>query len=139
MSETDILVTPHGAQMTNILFMEQNSSIMEFYPKGWEDLAGVGQYVYKWLSDWAGMRHQGVWRDPEGPPCADPTDKWQCFSDFKDRQIGHNTTYFSKWASRVLQEMTEYKLSTSVKGADLSAPNSCRCGYSNNPQIGTSV
>ncbi|KAJ4813515.1 hypothetical protein LUZ62_026081 [Rhynchospora pubera] len=132
MSETDILVTPHGAQMTNILFMERNSSVMEFYPKGWEDLAGVGQYVYKWLSDWAGMRHQGVWRDPEGPPCPDPSDKLQCFFDFKDRQIGHDTVYFSKWASKVLQDMKEHRQAIPVKGNDLSATrtNFCQCGTS---------
>ncbi|KAF3339386.1 hypothetical protein FCM35_KLT16857 [Carex littledalei] len=130
MSETDILVTPHGAQMTNIMFMERNSSVMEFYPKGWEELAGVGQYVYKWISDWAGMRHQGVWRDPEGPPCPDPTDMLQCFFDFKDRQIGHDTAYFSKWASKVLQDMKEFKQSISIKGEYSSATStsSCQCG-----------
>ncbi|RRT80768.1 hypothetical protein B296_00003120 [Ensete ventricosum] len=76
MSETDVLVSPHGAQLTNLFLMDKNSSIMELYPKGWKELAGVGQYVYHWMADWAGMQHKGSWRDPQGEKCQH-TDKLQ--------------------------------------------------------------
>ncbi|KAF3328165.1 subtilisin-like protease SBT5.3 [Carex littledalei] len=66
MSETDILALPHGAQLTNLFFMDKNSSVMEFFPKGWKDLAGPGQFVYQWISAYSGMRHVGTWHDPKG-------------------------------------------------------------------------
>ncbi|KAK3231002.1 hypothetical protein Dsin_002883 [Dipteronia sinensis] len=34
MTNTDVLASPHGAQLTNMLFMDQNSSVMEFFPRG---------------------------------------------------------------------------------------------------------
>ncbi|KAK7250538.1 hypothetical protein RIF29_33041 [Crotalaria pallida] len=64
MSLTDILISPHGAQLTNMFLMEKNSSVMEFFPKGWQKLAGVGQYVYRSIASWAGMKHEGSWRGP---------------------------------------------------------------------------
>ncbi|KAM1225367.1 hypothetical protein ACFX13_044843 [Malus domestica] len=33
MTSTDILASPHVAQLTNMLFMDRNSSVMEFFPK----------------------------------------------------------------------------------------------------------
>ncbi|KAJ3676942.1 hypothetical protein LUZ60_002666 [Juncus effusus] len=129
MSETDILVTPHGAQMTNIIFMDKNNSVMEFYPKGWDDMAGIGQYVYKWLSDWAGMRHQGAWRDSQGPPCSDFNDKPLCFTDYKNRQIGDDLAYFSKWARKVITEMKEYKKDVELRESELPVKEMrCQCG-----------
>lgn len=104
MTETDILVSGHGAQLTNMIFMNKNSSLLEFFPKGWLELAGVGQYVYLWMADWSGMRHRGQWRDPEGEKC--PYDnKADCFSFYKDQKVGHNETYFASWMARVLQEV----------------------------------
>ncbi|CAL5384017.1 unnamed protein product [Camellia sinensis] len=35
MTNTDIMASPHGAQLTNMLFMDRGSSIMELFPKGW--------------------------------------------------------------------------------------------------------
>ncbi|KAK2662908.1 hypothetical protein Ddye_001482 [Dipteronia dyeriana] len=66
MSKTDILVSPHGAQLTNMFLMNRNSGVMEFFPKGWLKIACVGQYVYHWIASWSGMRHHGAWRDPNG-------------------------------------------------------------------------
>ncbi|KAF5955342.1 hypothetical protein HYC85_008198 [Camellia sinensis] len=40
MTNTDIVASPHGAQLTNMLFMDRGSSIMEFFPKGWLEHAG---------------------------------------------------------------------------------------------------
>uniref|UniRef100_A0A803MCD0 Glycosyltransferase 61 catalytic domain-containing protein n=2 Tax=Chenopodium quinoa TaxID=63459 RepID=A0A803MCD0_CHEQI len=74
MSITDILVSTHGAQLTNMFLMDRNSSVMEFFPKGWLKLAGVGQYVYHWIASWSGMKHQGAYRDPNGEPCPYPED-----------------------------------------------------------------
>ncbi|RZC64345.1 hypothetical protein C5167_008035 [Papaver somniferum] len=109
MSSTDILVSPHGAQLTNMFFMDKNSSIMEFYPKGWLKLAGIGQYVYKWIASWSGMKHQGAWRDPNPDPdlrkCEFPEDDRRCMTIYKDGMIGHNETYFTEWARNVLAEV----------------------------------
>ncbi|XP_010272961.1 PREDICTED: uncharacterized protein LOC104608622 [Nelumbo nucifera] len=105
MGSTDILVSPHGAQLTNMFLMDTNSSVMEFFPKGWLKLAGVGQYVYQWIASWAGMRHEGAWRDPNGDACPYPEDDRRCFNIYKGGQIGYNDTYFSKWASDVLKQV----------------------------------
>ncbi|XXG65429.1 hypothetical protein AAC387_Pa05g3133 [Persea americana] len=59
MSETDILASPHGAQLMNMFLMERDSGVMEFYPRGWLELTGVGQDVYKWEASRSRMRHQG--------------------------------------------------------------------------------
>lgn len=110
MSETGVLVTQHGAQLTNMIFMDRNSSIMEFFPKAWLGYAGVGQYVYHWMADWAGMRHEGAWRDEMDEAkditdhtCSFPPRESRCFMYYKDRQIGHNQTYLAHWACRVLR------------------------------------
>ncbi|KAI3439259.1 uncharacterized protein J3R85_004986 [Psidium guajava] len=47
MSMTDILVSPHGAQLTNM------SRPVLFN---------------RWLASWSGMRYEGAWRDPDGDP-----------------------------------------------------------------------
>ncbi|KAK7368829.1 hypothetical protein VNO80_10860 [Phaseolus coccineus] len=41
-----------------MFLMERNSGVMEFFPKGWLKLAGVGQYVYHLVASWSGMKHQ---------------------------------------------------------------------------------
>ncbi|GFP87052.1 hypothetical protein PHJA_000849000 [Phtheirospermum japonicum] len=102
MSLTDIVISAHGAQLSNMIFMDRDSSVMEFFPKGWLELAGVGQYVHHWLASWSGMRHEGAWRDPVGDHCPFPEDDSRCMSVFKSGRIGHNETYFSEWAWNVL-------------------------------------
>ncbi|KAJ4964532.1 hypothetical protein NE237_016381 [Protea cynaroides] len=109
MSSTDILVSPHGAQLTNMFFMDRNSSVMEFFPKGWLKLAGVGQFVYHWIASWSGMRHRGAWRDPHGDDCPYPEDNRRCFSIYKASKIGHNATFFGEWVRNVLQEVKHSK------------------------------
>ncbi|KAG6536586.1 hypothetical protein ZIOFF_001644 [Zingiber officinale] len=109
MRETDVLVSPHGAQLANLFLMEEKSSIMEFYPKGWNKLAGEGQYVYRWMADWAGMQHKGSWQDPEEVECAD-ADQLKCFSLYKDGKIGVDEKYFAQWGATVLEEAKELKL-----------------------------
>uniref|UniRef100_A0A5B7BU68 Glycosyltransferase 61 catalytic domain-containing protein n=1 Tax=Davidia involucrata TaxID=16924 RepID=A0A5B7BU68_DAVIN len=110
MSSTDILVSPHGAQLTNMFLMDRNSSVMEFFPKGWLKLAGVGQYVYHWIASWSGMRHQGAWRDPDGDHCPYPDDDRRCMSVYKSGKIGYNQTYFAEWARNVLTEVKMRKI-----------------------------
>ncbi|XP_038905835.1 uncharacterized protein LOC120091787 [Benincasa hispida] len=110
MGKTDILVSPHGAQMTNMILMNRNSSVMEFFPKGWLKLAGIGQYVYHWIASWSGMRHQGAWRDPHGPPCPYAPDDRRCMSIYKSGTIGYNRTHFSEWAKNVLNEVKMRKI-----------------------------
>lgn len=110
MSKTDILVSPHGAQLTNMFLMDRNSSVMEFFPKGWLKLAGVGQYVYQWIASWSGMKHQGAWRDPDGDYCPYSEDDRRCMSIYKSGTIGYNKTYFSEWATKVLNEVKARKL-----------------------------
>lgn len=129
MSKTDILVSPHGAQLTNMFLMDRNSSVMEFFPKGWLKLAGVGQYVYHWIASWSGMKHQGAWRDPNGNDCSYSEDDRRCMSIYKSGQIGHNHTYFAEWARRVLNEVKARKLDEyhALKGSAASTTRGCIC------------
>ena len=106
LSATDVLITPHGAQVTNMVFMDRNSSVMEFYPLGWRQRAGGGQFVFRWMADRAGMRHEGSWWDPDGEPCPDSPDILSCY---KSRQIGHDEAYFAEWAARVFAAAKERK------------------------------
>nr|KYP61169.1 hypothetical protein KK1_023594 [Cajanus cajan] len=113
---TDILISPHGAQLTNMFLMERNSSVMEFFPKGWLKLAGVGQYVYHWIASWSGMKHQGSWRDPNGDHCPYSEDDRRCMSTYKNGRIGHNQTHFAEWTRNVLTEVKAIKTQeTSMK------------------------
>ncbi|CAN6196243.1 unnamed protein product [Urochloa humidicola] len=112
LSATDVLISAHGAQMTNMLFMERNSSIMEFYPLGWKQRAGGGQYVFRWMADWAGMRHEGSWWEPVGEPCPNNPDILDCW---KSRKIGHDETHFAQWGARVFAAAKERK-ATSAAG-----------------------
>nr|GMD85869.1 uncharacterized protein LOC109165637 [Ipomoea batatas] len=127
MSSTDILISPHGAQLTNMFFMDKNSSVMEFFPKGWLKLAGVGQLVYHWIASWSGMKHEGAWRDPDGDPCPYPDDDRRCMSIYKGGKIGYNETHFSDWAKRVLQEVRMRKTEEASKKNGPVA-NGCSCG-----------
>ncbi|KAL5201886.1 hypothetical protein ABZP36_036240 [Zizania latifolia] len=106
MSGTDVLISAHGAQMMNLVLMDRNSSIMEFYPKGWRERAGGGQFVYRWGADRAGMRHEGSWWDPDGETCPNSPDILSCY---KNRQIGHDEAYFALWAARVFADAKERK------------------------------
>ncbi|XP_033144167.1 uncharacterized protein LOC103862242 [Brassica rapa] len=105
MKKTDVLVSPHGAQLTNLFLMDRNSSVMEFFPKGWLKLAGVGQRVFQWGANWSGMRHEGTWHDPVGETCEFLDTDRRCMSVYKNAMIGHNETYFGEWARRVLDKV----------------------------------
>ncbi|VVB10519.1 unnamed protein product [Arabis nemorensis] len=109
MRKTDVLVSPHGAQLTNLVLMDRNSSVMEFYPKGWLKLAGIGQFVYQWGANWSGMRHEGSWRDPVGETCQFLDSDRRCMSLYKNGRIGYNETYFSDWARSVLGSVRKMK------------------------------
>lgn len=109
MSKTDVLISAHGAQLSNMIFMDRNSSVMEMFPKGWKEFAGVGQYVHHWLASWAGMKHEGAWRDTVADPCPFPEDDRRCMSVFKNAKIGHNETVFSEWARSVIKGVVERK------------------------------
>ncbi|OWM63627.1 hypothetical protein CDL15_Pgr008170 [Punica granatum] len=126
MSLTDILVSPHGAQLTNMFLMDRNSSVMEFFPKGWLQLAGVGQYVYHWIASWSGMRHMGAWRDPDGEHCTYPENDRRCMSTYKSGLIGHNETHFSEWARTVLAQAKARKTEEALKN-NSSSPSSGSC------------
>lgn len=126
MTNTDILASPHGAQLTNMLFMDRNSSIMEFFPKGWLELAGVDQYTYHWMADQSGMKHGGAWWDPNAErECPDPKQELECFKFYKDGQVGHNETYFAGWARTVLNQVRISKLQAMQSSQIYS--NACQC------------
>ena len=83
---------------------------MEFFPKGWLKLAGIGQFVYQWMASWSGMRHQGAWRDPHGLTCPYNEDDRRCMSIFKGGTIGyvpfpfrvqHRSTFIVKFSCQV--------------------------------------
>ncbi|XP_033513841.1 uncharacterized protein [Nicotiana tomentosiformis] len=105
LTNTDIVVSPHGAQLTNMLFMDRESSVMEFFPKGWLENAGPGQYAHHWMANQSGMKHQGAWWDSIGEECPSPQDHQQCFHFHKDGMVGHNETYFAEWARRVIDQV----------------------------------
>ncbi|KAG8364150.1 hypothetical protein BUALT_Bualt19G0097000 [Buddleja alternifolia] len=125
MSLTDIVISAHGAQLSNMILMDRNSSVMELFPKGWLELAGVGQYVHHWLASWSGMKHQGAWRDPVGDPCPFPETDRRCMSVFKNGRIGHNETYFSEWAKNVLNEVKLRKVNGDVSKSPVSGLCGC--------------
>ncbi|TKY59468.1 transferase [Spatholobus suberectus] len=127
MSLTDILISPHGAQLTNMFLMERNSSVMEFFPKGWLTLAGVGQYVYHWIASWSGMKHQGSWRDPGGDDCPYSEDDRRCMSIYKNGRIGHNETHFAEWARNVLAEVKTRKIQETSMKSRAASSFGCAC------------
>ncbi|KAM0838242.1 hypothetical protein ACQ4PT_061108 [Festuca glaucescens] len=59
LSKTNVLISAHGAQMTNLVFMDRSSSTMEFCPMGWRQRAAGGQFVFRWMASRAGMQHKG--------------------------------------------------------------------------------
>lgn len=116
MTYTDIVVSPHGAQLTNMLFMDRDSSVMEFFPKGWLELAGIGQYAHHWMADQSGMNHRGSWWEPLGKKeCPVPQNDLECFDFYKDGTIGHNETHFAEWARTVLNQVRKSKLEMATK------------------------
>lgn len=118
MPNTDILASPHGAQITNMLFMDRNSSTMEFFSKGWLKLARVGQNVYHWMADQSGMKHRCAWWDPHTKKeCPDPTKQLECFLLYKDSQLGHNETYFAEWARTVLKQVRTSKQEQTIQSS----------------------
>lgn len=128
MSLTDIVISAHGAQLSNMILMDRDSSVMELFPKGWLELAGVGQYVHHWLASWSGMKHEGAWRDPVGDPsCPFPEDDRRCMSVFKNGRIGHNETYFAEWARRVLGEVRLRKAAR--PGPEIPVSGLCGCNW----------
>ncbi|KAL0365193.1 UNVERIFIED_CONTAM: hypothetical protein Sangu_0616900 [Sesamum angustifolium] len=127
MSSTDILVSPHGAQLTNMFLMDRNSSVMEFFPKGWLKLAGIGQYVYHWIASWSGMNHRGAWRDPGGDRCPFPDDDRRCMSIYKKSRIGYNERYFSEWARSVLSDVKSRKTQDISNKSRITVSSSCGC------------
>jgi hypothetical protein len=110
MTSTDVLVTVHGAQITNAMFMTAGASLMEMYPKGWLEYMGVGQMIYQFLADWAKLVHEGVWRDSEGPECPYPsTEILRCLYFHKDSEVGLNATHLAQWTENVLHNFLERK------------------------------
>jgi hypothetical protein len=127
MTNTDIVASPLGVQLTNMFFMDRNSIIMEFFPRGWLELAGAGQYAHHWMADLSGMKHQGAWWDPRGEKqCPFPQKDPRCFDFYKDGKVGHNETLFAEWTRRVLNQVRMRKLEEATWSAPLK-PSACVC------------
>ncbi|URE31105.1 hypothetical protein MUK42_07100 [Musa troglodytarum] len=131
MSETDVVASPHGAQLANLLLMDRNSSIMEFYPRGWRERAGAGQYVFRWMADGARMQHKGSWWDPQGEECQSTDKTPPCIPFYKNRQIGHDEVYFAGWAAKVLADAKEHKLKEASYGGRSPEVGSAPCPCKN--------
>ncbi|CAN0888519.1 hypothetical protein LINGRAHAP2_LOCUS15874 [Linum grandiflorum] len=128
MTETDIVASPHGAQLTNMLFMDRGSSVMEFFPKGWFELAGIGQYAHHWMAGQSGMIHQGAWWEPISKlECPTPENELECFFFYKDGHVGHNETHLTEWARRVLNKVRAKKIEDSVKKISRTSSESDGC------------
>ncbi|XAR62111.1 Protein O-GlcNAc transferase [Bertholletia excelsa] len=121
MTNTDIVASPHGAQLTNMIFMDRGSSVMEFFPKGWLEHAGTGQYAHHWMADQSGMQHRGAWWEPKDEDCPYPTED-KCFYFYKNGQVGHDETYFTKWARKVLEQVRTSKLEQASMNNTVSKP-----------------
>ncbi|GAB4844936.1 hypothetical protein Ancab_038331 [Ancistrocladus abbreviatus] len=121
---TDTLALPHGAQMTNMIFMDRNNTVMEFFPKGWLELAGMGQYALHWLAEHSGMKHPRAWWEKlNKKECPHPGNKAECWHYYKYGLVGHNATYFAEWARAVLKQV---KLSKQ-KSNNLNNLDTCSC------------
>jgi hypothetical protein len=108
LSKTNVLISAHGAQMTNLVFMDRSSSTMEFCPMGWRQRAAGRQFVFRWMASCVGMQHRGSWWDPAGDLCPSGNpDKCSCY---KNRQIGMDQAYFSKFAAKVFNATKEHKM-----------------------------
>ncbi|KAL6328875.1 hypothetical protein AAG906_003892 [Vitis piasezkii] len=102
-------------QLTNTFLMDKNSSVMEFFPKGWLKLAGVGQYVYHWIASWSGMKHEGAWRDPNGDDCPYPkTIIVACLS-------------IRMWARNVLMKVKTRKMEEALNKNTTLVLSGCAC------------
>lgn len=130
MSLTDILISPHGAQLTNMFLMDRDSSVMEFFPKGWLKHAGVGQYVYHWIASWSGMRHRGAWRDPDGVSCPYSDEDSRCMSFYKNGLIGYNETHFAEWARNVLNDVQTKRFEEESTKNGTASVRTCDCSQS---------
>ncbi|KAJ7284274.1 hypothetical protein O6H91_04G123200 [Diphasiastrum complanatum] len=97
---THILISAHGAQLTDSIFMNPRS-------QGWLELAGGGQCIYRNLAEWVGLQHEGYWRDPYTPDCPKPNDPVQCFSFCKDQKLGINATRIGEWLDQVIQDLSQ--------------------------------
>ena len=105
--------------------MSLGGRVMEMFPGGWLELAGHGQFIYKQLANWVGLRHEGYWRDHSTHPCPNPSDARACFHHYKDQPIGINETYVGDWLATIIIDFKSTLASTSPI-LDRSA-NSCEC------------
>lgn len=111
LSNTDIVVSVHGVQMTNIIFMTPGSRVMEFLPRGWLRYAGDSQKAFEWIPKWVGLEHEGCWEDTEGPECPFPEIKGdiRCSLFVKNREVGLNATHLARWTRNVLRRSADAK------------------------------
>ncbi|XP_057468717.1 uncharacterized protein LOC130757915 [Actinidia eriantha] len=130
MTYTGTFASPHGQQHTNMIFMNRGSSVMEFFPYGWLEHAGIGQYVYHWMAEQSGMKHKGAWRDPVGKKCPYRKQDLECFFIYKDGKVGHNETYFAEWARKVINQVRVSKIqqaSESIVSKQQVRSSVCEC------------
>ncbi|KAF9602992.1 hypothetical protein IFM89_033290 [Coptis chinensis] len=114
--------SPHGAQLTNMLFMDRNRSVMEFFPNGWWEYAGIGKYAHHWMADYSGMKHLGAWWDPQvEKECPHPEKDSECFGIYKNGQVGHNETFFTEWARNAINQVKESYDSAGVRISGIKA------------------
>lgn len=142
MRNSDVVVSTHGAQLTNMMFMPPGSSVMEMFPTGWLQGAGPGQFIYQWLADWSHLHYEGAWRDPHGIMCPRPSSSTttnnkseeidmikRCFAvRQKNQKVGVDEAYLARWTSRVLTKTfarkTEMNFNTTFS---ITKSESCPC------------
>ncbi|KAL2610413.1 hypothetical protein R1flu_028986 [Riccia fluitans] len=138
MSRTDILVSVHGSQLTNMIFMSPGSRVMELLPGGLEEYAGDELNTFSHLAKWAGLNHQGNWTDLTTPECPKSYkhNPKKCSSFHNGQTVGMNQTQISSWVRQVIDDFYLAQGSTLLSKADpkdldlqSSLDNStCACG-----------
>ncbi|KAJ3709246.1 hypothetical protein LUZ61_012951 [Rhynchospora tenuis] len=144
MRKTDIVVTTHGGQLTNMVFMPPGSSVMEMFPTGWLEGAGSGQFIYLWFAGWSRMHYENAWRDPHGIRCpypnfassstsstsnnkSDITNMMKrCFAiRQKNQKVGVDEVYLARWISKVLAKAIIRKVKLNLNTTTITPKCAC--------------
>lgn len=70
--------------------------------KGWLELVGYGQFIYKYLVLWVGFKYEGYWCDLDYLDCLYGNDWNWCMMYYKDLLVGINVIIVFNWLRSVI-------------------------------------